>query len=266
MSNISSIALTISPDTNPMFDMKPDGGLSPAIVAGIIVATDRALHLRDIYYYSWIIKDVQGNRVNCDKLLELYHQSSEINVKNIITKSCGTTGYIVWMKKGTVSELGAEKYLFKTEELTTEFLRGVISVATYFNISINEVLIGKVIRLRIMDGQYIASCFNIDDLQLPSYEFTDQQLTVQCNFGRTSKSMKDRLDSLRPYLVIKYMKIHAPSAKVLVDKLMADAETIFRYTLEEDDITTIEMYEAFVRGGSVGPEMVDRFVSKFNLK
>ena len=256
----------ISTDPTPMFDMKPDGDLLPSIVAGIMVASHCSLHLRDVWYYSWIIKDVEGNEVNPNKLLELYRQGSEVDVQNIMVKSCGAIGYSVWIKTGAVTELGARRYLFKTEELTTDFLRGVISAVKYFNISINEVLIGKVIRLRIVDGQYIASCFNIEGLQLPSYEFTEEQLTVQCNFGRTPKSMKDRLDSLRAYLVIKYMKIYAPSAKLLISKLMSDAQTIFKYTLEQDDITTIEMYEAFMSADDIGPKMVDRFVSKFNLK
>lgn len=265
MGNISSLALFIGENTTPMFDMEQEGGLSPRVAAGIMVATRRALFLTKTSYYKWVVKNMEGGVINSDKLLRQYQRDHQIDIEDIMVSSCGTIGYSVWIKRNAVVELKAERYLFENEELTAEFLQGIISAVKYFNIKIEDVLIGKVIRLRILDGQYIASYFNIDDLQLPSYEFGEDQLTVQCNFGRTPKLLKDRLDSLRAYLVIKYMNVHAPSAKVLIDKLMTDAETIFKYTLEENDITTMEMYKGFA-GDDIGPKTVDSFLSKFDLK
>lgn len=266
MGNISSMTLFIGDNATPTFDMKANDVLSPRVAAGIIVATPLALLLTKTQNYRWIIKNMEGNPVSSDKLFQRYQRDAQVNIEDIMSMSCGTIGYNVWIKRNAVVGLKAERYLFETEELTTEFLQGILSATKYFNIKVDDVLLGKVIRLRILDGQYIASYFNIDDLRLPSYEFTEDQLTGQCNFGRTSKSMKDRLDSLRAYLVVKYMNIHAPSAKTIINKLVTDAETIFRYTLEENDIATIEMYTGFTRGDDIGPEMVDRFLSKFDLK
>ena len=260
MGNISSIALFINENAAPMFEMKQEGGLSPGVAAGIVVATRRALSLVGTHDYKWVIKNINGSPLNSDKLLELYQTDAQVDIGDIM--SCGTVGYSIWTKD---VGLKTQRYLLENEGLATEFLQGIISATKYFNIKVDDVLLGKVIRLRVLDAQYIASYFNIDDLQLPSYEFSEDQLTAQCNFGRTPKSMKDRLDSFRAYLAIKYMNVAIAYGKMRTDKLMTDAKTIFRYTQEENDITTMETYIGFA-GDNTGPETVNRFLTKFDLK
>jgi hypothetical protein len=257
--NITSITLTTD---NKILQIRQE--LNHVVAAGIIVATEQALTLLGIDNYRWQIE--ASPPVDPDKLRIQNFAASVDAPEKIEIGTCIGIGYKVWTKHGTGQLAHYNLYSFDDELSCRHFLQGIMTVVVSFNLRVEDVLVRKIARVRVLNSNYFVSYLDMDNDKLPAYSLSEAQLGDQCNKNFTMKSDEERLRLIEQHLINKWHMVN--NEPLLVDKLQAtlnDARIIIRYIPDTLDENMIDRFLGYSDGEN-GPEVVEMFLIKFQLK
>ena len=249
MGNIRSISLTDTTLKKKILDLRYNkDGIGRLVARGIVVASERALYLSNISDYKWELFDISDQLVDPSELQTFIDTRIVVSrIEDILLSNRGDRlGYSIWIIQNGNANVQYHRYTVDTSFAMSSLLQGIMTMIKYFNLRINDVFAGKIIRLSIRDGEYIVNYFDIETAELPMYKFSSQELArIYNTTGNGDNSLDVRLLNIRQYIIDRYGQ--NKEIAFLLPRLTEDAETILRYTLEQTDNFTIAQYLEFIK-------------------